>query len=358
MYRSITVENFKCFREITIPDLKRVNLFTGKNNVGKTALLEAIFLSLGPTNMRLSMQCSVLRGIQHVRLDAESIWGLDFYRGDISKPIRIRMCDYDGKEYELAIRLSEPEEEIISSSEVTSGNGGGRAAFLQTERKPSRLTAEFTHSDGSKHHSHAEVVANGIKVQEAKVRTSLHGTFISSRAPGEVKEQAEYFSSLMESRRKDTLLDPLKLIEPRLKDLVLLYKGDLPLIAGEIDMGPPIPLPLMGEGVNRLTSMILAVSHEDKGGAVLVDEVENGFHHSVLEEEWKSLVTIAKESDVQLFLTTHSWDCVQAAHRVFSSSEEYDLGLYRIERSGEQTRVITYDKESIDGSIKFEMEVR
>ncbi len=37
----IEIENFKTFDKIKIDGFKRVNLISGKNNLGKTALLEA-----------------------------------------------------------------------------------------------------------------------------------------------------------------------------------------------------------------------------------------------------------------------------------------------------------------------------
>ena len=42
MYKSFRVKNFRCFKDLQINDLGRVNLISGKNNTGKTALLEAM----------------------------------------------------------------------------------------------------------------------------------------------------------------------------------------------------------------------------------------------------------------------------------------------------------------------------
>ncbi len=45
MFQSFTFKNFRCFRDFKLDSLARVNLIAGQNNVGKTALLEAIFLA-------------------------------------------------------------------------------------------------------------------------------------------------------------------------------------------------------------------------------------------------------------------------------------------------------------------------
>src|SRR5579875_2497514 len=63
MYNSFTVEGFRCFRRLSLHDLPRINLFGGKNNVGKTALLEAIFLHAAGRDPRLAAQLTAFRGI-------------------------------------------------------------------------------------------------------------------------------------------------------------------------------------------------------------------------------------------------------------------------------------------------------
>ena len=49
MLESLDIENFKRFKKLQIPELKRVNLIAGENNTGKTGILEAICFCLTPT---------------------------------------------------------------------------------------------------------------------------------------------------------------------------------------------------------------------------------------------------------------------------------------------------------------------
>jgi AAA15 family ATPase/GTPase len=44
MLRSLYIQNFRQFRELQIDSLRRINLIAGRNNAGKTALLEALYL--------------------------------------------------------------------------------------------------------------------------------------------------------------------------------------------------------------------------------------------------------------------------------------------------------------------------
>src|SRR2546423_161740 len=44
MLDSLSIKNFRLFRDLKVESLSRVNLIAGKNNTGKTALLEAVYL--------------------------------------------------------------------------------------------------------------------------------------------------------------------------------------------------------------------------------------------------------------------------------------------------------------------------
>ena len=59
MYQTFRVKNFRCFKDLRIEDLGRVNLIAGRNNTGKTALMEAMYLLAKPLRPKV---LSVLQG--------------------------------------------------------------------------------------------------------------------------------------------------------------------------------------------------------------------------------------------------------------------------------------------------------
>ena len=44
MFKRLHLSNFRGFENVEIDQLRQINLITGKNNAGKSTLLEAIFL--------------------------------------------------------------------------------------------------------------------------------------------------------------------------------------------------------------------------------------------------------------------------------------------------------------------------
>lgn len=172
-------------------------------------------------------------------------------------------------------------------------------------------------------------------------------------------ETAIRFGNLLKIRKADLLLEALKMVEPRLNQLSQITLGDEPMIYGDIGLDNLLPLPYMGEGVARLSTIILAIASAPKG-IVLIDEIDNGFHYTKLQDLWKLIEKTALSYDVQVFAATHSRECIVAAHNAFESMGTYDFRLHRLEeRSPSGTiRAATYDRESIGAAIDMGLEVR
>jgi hypothetical protein len=49
MIKTLEIKNFRCFESVSLSDLTRVNVITGSNASGKSALLEALFLGARAT---------------------------------------------------------------------------------------------------------------------------------------------------------------------------------------------------------------------------------------------------------------------------------------------------------------------
>ncbi len=105
MLQRLCISNFRGLRDVKVDDLGRINLVTGRNNAGKTTLLEALFLLVGAANARMAFNPHVIRGWRPgipPRWIAETYWkplfsGLDIDRGpgDIRRPFRDRRDDPD-----------------------------------------------------------------------------------------------------------------------------------------------------------------------------------------------------------------------------------------------------------------------
>src|SRR6266550_154212 len=109
MIQSFKIKNFRSFREFKLEPLERVNLITGSNNVGKTALLEALYLNITPATAlssnlgsntdESSTRHNLFRGFKDIRyaLDNVTKWGWLFHGKDLTKDVELASTRKDGR---------------------------------------------------------------------------------------------------------------------------------------------------------------------------------------------------------------------------------------------------------------------
>lgn len=108
MFVRIEIERFRSIRYARIEGFKQINLFFGKNNCGKSSLLESLFLGSGLSNPLLPMHINIMRGYSKSRLEDLKF---DFYNLDTAKPIHIRM--EDGEVRDLQMSLFEQKQDSV-----------------------------------------------------------------------------------------------------------------------------------------------------------------------------------------------------------------------------------------------------
>ncbi len=358
MIHSFHIKNYRGFKDCTIEPLERVNLITGSNNAGKTSLLEALYLNLAPgiafhanlssDRYERSTWLNLFRGFAGFGIDRESMLGWLFHKKDLSRAIELKSVDVQNG----GTRILTMSWHTIADDQLNSINN----SILQAAPDiPLKLNVHYKNFDGEEfkwsfQRSSAQMPP-GHLLGTYPLRV-LDGN--DSRSP---KEDVKWFSKLDDMGRQDELVSTLQLIEPRLKQLAVSVADGVPMIYGDIGLGRRVPMLQMGEGMVRLLSLVLEITNAS-GGAVLADEIENGFHHSVLTKVWRVIGEAARRSDTQIFATTHSWECIRAAHEAFLNSKTYDLRLHRLERSGESVRSVTYDKGTLNTSVEMNLEVR
>lgn len=359
MLHSFQIKNYRGFKDFKIEPLERVNLITGSNNVGKTSLLEALYLNLAPTiafisNLESNRQESstllnLFRGFKDVRssLNNVSKWGWLFYGKDLSRDIKLTSSDENDETQVLTMRW------LIEDK----SGGVPIPDEIPLDDIPIYLSVHFKNTG---HDETWRVEKNGRDLRTYPTRYLTDTTplrlllNISSRSP---EEDTRWFSQLDDVGRQDEVVNTLRLIEPRLKSLAVSTSDGPAMVYGDIGIGRRVPMSQMGEGMVRLLSLVLEITNAS-GGVVLIDEIENGLHHSVLTKVWRAIGDAARRSDTQIFATTHSWECIRAAHEAFLESGFYDLRLHRLERINGDIKAITYDKKTLDTSVEMNLEVR
>jgi len=362
MIDSLKIKNFRAFKDFSFERLERVNLITGSNNVGKSALLEALYLNLVPAKAitsnldsnrdESSTQHNLFRGFNESRynLDNMTKWGWLFHAKDLTKAVEL-VSSGNGSKTQLTMDWwvgSEGLGDIPLMPDISYDDLQSLFLQVRVEKIEGAHRAEQTWkiNRGGGHIPPQPYVFDS---------TPLRLLFnVYSRSP---EEDTKWFSKLADVGRQDEIVSVLRLIEPRLKSLAVSTSDGPAMIYGDIGLSRRVPMSQMGEGMVRLLSLVLEITNAS-GGVVLVDEIENGLHHSVLTKVWRAIGSAARQSDTQVFATTHSWECIRAAHEAFLQNGTYDFRLHRLERINGDIKAVTYDQKTLDTSVEMNLEVR
>ena len=171
---------------------------------------------------------------------------------------------------------------------------------------------------------------------------------------GDVRDDAILLGQLRKQKLGHELLDALRVIEPRLQHAEDNASSGVPMIHVDIGLPELVPLPVMGAGMTHLARIILAAASV-RHGVVLVDEIENGLHHSVLPDVWRVVGKAVEQFDLQMFATTHSFECIEAACETLGAD---GFRLYRLEATGSGIRCITYEPGDVETALRHDMELR
>ena len=368
MYRSFSIKNFRCFDELTVEGMGRINLIAGKNNVGKTALLEALWVHHGAVNPDLGMRVDSFRGLEVA--DPENFMGNLFYGFDRNLTIHLA-SEGDWGDAPRLLKLS-----LQDSSTVEVPLAGVGDSQLNPQQSSSVLlqasnvmVMDYSNELEDRITTKGRLVvrqlgpgiqSSGLEIMHGNgqpLQGRPSGAFLAARRAVIGGEEINRYSQLEISGRQDGALQILQEVEPSLKRLTVVAEKQEPRIYADIGLGRLIPVQLMGDGISRILSLALAIA-TSPGGMVLVDEIENGIHHSVMEKVWKAIGAFARSYDVQLFATTHSYECIGAAYRAFESDEEDELRLFRIERNRDgKYKSVKFDRDRLKSVLEFNMEV-
>jgi AAA15 family ATPase/GTPase len=358
-YKNFKIQNFRCFSDFEIGSLDLINLIAGMNNVGKSSLLEALFLHIGSLNPGLALRINMWRGLGTPHEWVGMLWRTLFWKFQDKTPIKLTGQDWKGRTRSLKITS-----EVSSSTILEDIKAPLSAEFIKDIKQDLYLEYRDENNKIHKVKGIPEIIKKGeliefqIRVEPLLEKQSFPGIYINSWRLGIKEEEIKRFSELRIKNLDQMVLKALQKMEPRLERLEILSPVGTSMIYGYLkDYTEPVPLPLLGDGIRRVASLVLAIGAA-RGGVVLVDEIENGIHHSAMKSIWEVVVEAATFFNTQIFATTHSQECIQSAHEVFKAQKKYYFRLHRLDRAGEQIKSISYDQESLEGALSIPLEVR
>ena len=109
--------------------------------------------------------------------------------------------------------------------------------------------------------------------------------------------------------------------------------------------------------MRRVLAMIASLVNSENG-YLLVDEIDTGLHHTVLNDIWRVIFETAQRLNIQVFATTHSWDCVKAFGSVLQEQTAPKGKLFRLERMDKNIQAIEYYPSELAVALQQQIEMR
>jgi len=273
LLEELHIRNYRIFRDLRIDQLRRINLIAGSNNSGKTTLLEAIFLLARVGNPDMLGNVNISRVDLNDKAPlGEIFWKPFFSHLDMSSPIEINGCHSSHGTLALEIAFERSPDIDIPMEYI----GGTPIA-----NPPDKLTLTLRYRySGGQDENYIAIQASQAKITLPRIIAPFRSAFLKAQNTSS-QDDAILLAGLRQQKRDHLLLEALQVIEPKLQSIEDNSASGTPMIWGDIGLSELIPLAVMGEGMTQLARSILAISTAPDG-IILIDEIENGIHHSAL----------------------------------------------------------------------------
>ncbi len=357
---SLEIRNFRGFQHLTIERLGRVNLIVGKNNIGKSNLLEALQLYASrastPTFIWEIMRSrrEIKRPFVNMRDMLATLKYLFYGRNEIKPGLQpIQIGPINAPQEILSITID------WSISELREGTIHTRPLEQGEDYTTDNLIPRFT------------IQAAGVALSypidpsfpQGILRLNSNEILCLLTPANGLSEQhlTELWDGIALTKLEADALAALRLIAPGLLDLNFvstpLSGGDRVPVVKITDNDEPLPLYSLGDGMLRTLGISLALVNA-RDGILLIDEFENGIHYSVQTELWQLIFQLAHRLNVQVFATTHSWDCIEGFQKAAQENTEEEGMLIRLSLLGDDVIATLFDERKLGIATREQIEVR
>ncbi len=377
-YKNLEINYFRGIKRCSIKSLKRVNIFLGQNNSGKSSVLEAVFVLTGANNPRSLLSLDLLRNLLYVepndlrhffyKLDYESklqIFG-EMYEEDETRKLTI-VPKSDNSTNSLSLLTSES---LAKISTITSTSELDESLDFTVDNQNIN-TLEFIAEIKKRHQPKVELVSrlsyqkdkNGlpsfnIVIDKSNYKSNFNAVIQSANSA--VNDLSKRLENIIIAKNKSQIINQLKVIDKNVNDIAA---GSNNMVYLDIGAKRMIPANLMGDGILKFLNIIANIN-QVPNGVILIDEIDNGLHFSVLKNLWKFLFLVSAQNNTQVFITTHSKEALKLLKDVLEEDKNYtgyqkDLSCYTLSKLDDDT-VMAYNFEfpSLEYMVENDLEIR
>ncbi len=336
MLDSLEIQNYRNFKHLHIEKLGRVNLIIGKNNTGKTSLLEAVSLYVAGDKFK------TLRDLLAQRGDYNREYYKKVETDCFEENTRLLYSVFNGRSHNKnkEIQILEDDTHSLKIKIVIEKEG---------------QTVEYSQNNNSWVSADLEnpfLARSFLKNEEYK------WDYISSDCI-RCNDNPKNWGKIALTENEKYVIQTLNIIDKEIERFTYVVERDEDIPKVSLSSGEVVNLRSMGDGINRILTIVLAMVN-CKDGYLLIDEFDNGLHVSVQKQLWEIVFYLANKLNIQVFATTHSNDCINAFADVLGSGKfaESDGIMVRLDNYEGNIDATIYESEDIFNTIRAEVDPR
>ncbi len=317
--------------------------------------MESLFIITGISNPRIPLTLNQSRDIEYM-LGDDKDYKLIFNQLDYQKGIEIE-ATLGNQKRKLVIspHYQKERNEEISTIDENLFNKPDYNSLSETSNIAG-LDYSFKVDDKD---FKASIYRQGLGFQQLVSKTykeNIIGTYVSSK--NILQLLPDRLNNLIVRKKISGIIKILQKID---KNITKISIGTDRLIYFDTGLPELVPINVMGDGIRRLLSIIVTIANQ-KNGFIFIDEIENGFHNKTLKVLWETIFDTAREYNVQIFATTHSYECIKSFHKAYIYNKHIedkdDIKLFRIENRQEKHLAHSFSHEELEDLLTENWEVR
>ena len=314
MIKSLKINNFRCFSNIESNGFSRINLIGGKNNAGKTALLEALLLMGKPSNKSIAKLQSFRRiSNEFIEANPSQAWDNLFYQQKKDDEITLAFELDQESGNRVSITCKDEANDFVNLIDKDTENDIDILEFASnlTNSKSAKSSLNITaYNYDNQLQRNVFVASSNGRVGKGMEHTFIEVNFMPANNKLSPEQLAKDFDKAKKARMYTLILRAFQIIDANIEEVDTFNLGESALYLRSRNEDYML-LSLFGDAMNRIADLILKIMNT-KHSILLVDEIENGIHYENQEEVWNMLFSLCKEYDVQLFATSHSYEMIEA----------------------------------------------
>ena len=354
MISKLEFQDYRCFNSLILEDIRRVTLVSGSNSVGKSSLLEGIFLFIDRFSQDVFLKLNGFRGYHQVSMTPAMLWEHLFYNGSKDKPLEISLTRNGLRETVKIIKdiqasVSIPMDQNIYASSQLIMQSAAINYPLRINYLSAALNLSASYiiaSDGVRLHSTDDIKCDRQFVQYISPRISMTSATLT-----------DWFSRIKLEGKADQFMSVLRRFDLRICDLSVISLNGINYLYTDFGNGHMHPLNLLGDGINRFMAVMIAMI-ANPGSVLLIDEIDTGIHYSFFSDLWENIGLVAEETGCQIFATTHSFECIKGMLSVNNGGNEDIFRFVRLDNVEGTIIPKIYSREALEFAVINNWEVR